>query len=256
MPTDLGFTGQRSENFGLYDYHARFYSPALGRFISADTLVPNPASPGDFNRYAYVRNNPLRYVDPTGHLTDEEITHYLGVKTWKDVRALFQEGGTYEGRWGWLETLRRAELGDEIQIYENYAGSWPPPGPDPARMVLRGTLTDWEGQLNLQSGDTLIAGSEAAWMGNAYFVSPVGSDPRLPPAFGPFYAGQVYGDTGQRSRLKWDRNRVDGIDVANDFVGGILSIGEAGGSAPGYFVSMYVDVTGFAYDIEKLKAKD
>jgi hypothetical protein len=29
--------------------------------------VPEPASPQDFNRYAYVRNNPLRYSDPTGH---------------------------------------------------------------------------------------------------------------------------------------------------------------------------------------------
>jgi RHS repeat-associated protein len=50
MPTDFGFTGQRSEGFGLYDYRARFYDPYLARFISADTLVPNPAAPRDFNR--------------------------------------------------------------------------------------------------------------------------------------------------------------------------------------------------------------
>ncbi len=68
LPTDLRFTGQREDaGFGLYDYHARFYDPALGRFISADTIVPDPANPQDFNRYAYVRNNPLKYVDPSGH---------------------------------------------------------------------------------------------------------------------------------------------------------------------------------------------
>jgi RHS repeat-associated protein len=68
LPTDFGFTGQRNDaTIGLYDYHARWYDPALGRFISADTLVPDPASPQDFNRYTYVSNNPLRYVDPTGH---------------------------------------------------------------------------------------------------------------------------------------------------------------------------------------------
>jgi hypothetical protein len=31
--------------------------------------VPNPDNPQDFNRYAYVQNNPVRYVDPTGHCT-------------------------------------------------------------------------------------------------------------------------------------------------------------------------------------------
>ncbi len=78
LPTDYRFTGQRSEEAGLgslYDYNARYYSPALGRFLSPDTIVPSPGNPshGDFlrsqslNRYAYVLNNPLRYTDPDGH---------------------------------------------------------------------------------------------------------------------------------------------------------------------------------------------
>ena len=47
---------------GLYNYKARFYSTTTGRFVSADTLAV-----GDLNRYTYVRNNPLRYDDPSGH---------------------------------------------------------------------------------------------------------------------------------------------------------------------------------------------
>jgi RHS repeat-associated protein len=71
LPTDRLYTGQRWEqDFGLYDYHARYYNPALGRFISADTIVPSPANPQDLNRYAYVRNNPLKYTDPSGHMVD------------------------------------------------------------------------------------------------------------------------------------------------------------------------------------------
>ena len=66
-PTDFRFTGQREEGFGLYDYGARFYSPGLGRFVSADVIVPEPGNSQNFNRYAYVDNNPLRYTDPTGH---------------------------------------------------------------------------------------------------------------------------------------------------------------------------------------------
>jgi len=67
-PTDRRFTGQREEaGIGLYDYGARFYSASLGRFISADTIVPQANDPQDFNRYSYVSNNPCNYIDPSGH---------------------------------------------------------------------------------------------------------------------------------------------------------------------------------------------
>jgi hypothetical protein len=48
-------------------YHARYYNPVLARFLSPDTLVPDPKDPQDLNRYTYAKNNPLRYTDPTGH---------------------------------------------------------------------------------------------------------------------------------------------------------------------------------------------
>ena len=67
MFTDKLFTGQReTAGLGIYHYQARFYSPKLGRFLSADTIVPDPANPQDLNRYAYVRNNPLKYTDLAG----------------------------------------------------------------------------------------------------------------------------------------------------------------------------------------------
>ena len=66
--TDFGFNSQREESeFGLYDYQARYFSPLLGRFISADTIVPDFSNPQSLNRYAYVYNNPLKFTDPTGH---------------------------------------------------------------------------------------------------------------------------------------------------------------------------------------------
>ncbi|MFH2044400.1 MAG: hypothetical protein ABIK92_04565, partial [Pseudomonadota bacterium] len=37
------------------------------RFISADSVVPDWTDPQSLNRYAYCRNNPLIYIDPTGH---------------------------------------------------------------------------------------------------------------------------------------------------------------------------------------------
>jgi hypothetical protein len=38
----------------------------MGRFISPDTIIPNPANPQSFNRYSYCLNNPLKYIDPNG----------------------------------------------------------------------------------------------------------------------------------------------------------------------------------------------
>ncbi|MEW5744707.1 MAG: FG-GAP-like repeat-containing protein [Nitrospirota bacterium] len=63
------YTGQEEDpETGLYYYNARYYDPALARFISADTIVGDPRDPQDLNRYSYVNNNPLKYTDPTGHL--------------------------------------------------------------------------------------------------------------------------------------------------------------------------------------------
>ena len=68
MVTDKLFTGQRAmEDLGIYHYGARFYSPKLGRFLSADSIVPGYADPQNLNRYSYVGNSPLNYTDPTGH---------------------------------------------------------------------------------------------------------------------------------------------------------------------------------------------
>jgi len=71
--TDRLFTGARfNGTIGLYQMGARWYDPALGRWLQADTIVPEPGNPQALNRYAYVYNNPLRYTDPSGHWIFEE----------------------------------------------------------------------------------------------------------------------------------------------------------------------------------------
>jgi len=67
VPTDIKFTGQRLDGTGLYYFNARYYDPVIGRFISADTIVPGAFSSQALNRYSYVINNPLQYIDPSGH---------------------------------------------------------------------------------------------------------------------------------------------------------------------------------------------
>ncbi len=73
--TDFGYTSQRklAEGMGgLMDYKARFYSPTLGRFIQPDSIIPSVANPQSWNRFSYVLNNPIRYIDPSGHKPCDE----------------------------------------------------------------------------------------------------------------------------------------------------------------------------------------
>ncbi len=66
--TDFGFTGQRRDaSAGLMYYGARFYDAGLGRFVSADTIIPQASNPQSLNRYSYTLNNPIKYTDPDGH---------------------------------------------------------------------------------------------------------------------------------------------------------------------------------------------
>jgi len=65
--TTYKFTGKELDSTGLYFYSARYYDPEIGRFVSADTIIQAPYDPQSLNRYAYCRNNPVKYVDPSGH---------------------------------------------------------------------------------------------------------------------------------------------------------------------------------------------
>jgi RHS repeat-associated protein len=68
--TDRRYTGQRMEGIGLYDYGARWFDASLGRFVQADSIVPNLGDPQAWDRYAAMNNNPVVFVDPTGHMAD------------------------------------------------------------------------------------------------------------------------------------------------------------------------------------------
>ncbi|MEL7059069.1 MAG: RHS repeat-associated core domain-containing protein [Acidobacteriota bacterium] len=65
------FTGHERDEIGLasaaLDYmHARHYASAVGRFASVDPVLGQPETPQSWNRYAYTKNRPTKYVDPDG----------------------------------------------------------------------------------------------------------------------------------------------------------------------------------------------
>ncbi|ODS24665.1 hypothetical protein AB835_02765 [Candidatus Endobugula sertula] len=63
-----GFTSHETiKELGLVNMNARLYDPVIGRFVSADSVIPDVSQPLAYNRYAYVRNNPMSYRDSSGH---------------------------------------------------------------------------------------------------------------------------------------------------------------------------------------------
>jgi RHS repeat-associated protein len=73
---------EQQTDIGLYDL-------AIGRFVSADSVVPRLGDPQALNRYAYALNNPTRYTDSRGHSIDPHCPYcdkdLIDVTGWSDL---------------------------------------------------------------------------------------------------------------------------------------------------------------------------
>lgn len=96
VPTDKLFTGQRLDETGLYFYNARYYDPAIGRFISPDFLIQSPADPQTLNRYSYVANNPLRYADSTGNWFEFAGSEKERLRMYETLMLLYHNTATHD----------------------------------------------------------------------------------------------------------------------------------------------------------------
>jgi RHS repeat-associated protein len=117
LTTDYGFTGQRKDCYlDIYSMGAREYDPSLGRWLNADTIVPDPANPQSLNRYSYVYNNSLKHIDSSGHTPVPSPM----------IDGLVSAGGNYERAGGATKrdtsVWQRQEATDVVPT--------PPPIPD------------------------------------------------------------------------------------------------------------------------------
>ncbi|TDX11254.1 RHS repeat-associated core domain-containing protein [Flavobacterium sp. S87F.05.LMB.W.Kidney.N] len=64
---DRGYTGhEHLQSVGIIHMNGRLYDPKLRRFLQPDNNIQDPLSVQNYNRYAYVMNNPLKYTDQSG----------------------------------------------------------------------------------------------------------------------------------------------------------------------------------------------
>ena len=87
----LGYTGhEHLDNLGLIHMNGRVQDPFIGRFLSADPFVPDPLNGQSFNRFSYVRNNPLALIDPSGFT--EEPSEQCVFCVYQSTSSIFAPG--------------------------------------------------------------------------------------------------------------------------------------------------------------------
>ncbi|MEW6609456.1 MAG: RHS repeat-associated core domain-containing protein [bacterium] len=128
------FTGKELDATGLFYFGARYYDPALGRFITPDPVQ----IPGD-NPYVYCANNPLRYIDPNGEWFVPLITAIVKGAVWGavvgGVSAAITGGDIWEG-------IKIGAMGGALGGgLLHLAGPWLPAGSGFGATVGRGMMS-------------------------------------------------------------------------------------------------------------------
>ena len=115
-PAGVGYTGHvYDEQVGLIYAGARWYDPAMGRFISPDAVRFLTTNPNSNNRYKYANYNPYIYIDPDGNAEIAASSQGLHVtlvtpneKVQSQFYKLFKRPAP-----GWLKRLDRASSAGE-----------------------------------------------------------------------------------------------------------------------------------------------
>ena len=88
VENEICYTGGiYDESTGLYYLNARYYAPQDGRFLSQDTCRGEAGEPSTWNLYAYCADNPVGYVDPSGHFPVAAAA-YAGYKAYQVVKVI------------------------------------------------------------------------------------------------------------------------------------------------------------------------
>jgi hypothetical protein len=104
----------------------RIYDPLIGQFLTADPAMTNISSPQGINRFAYVENSPLNFVDPSGFTLKEfgEDLLEIGARV-GEAWVLAQSGAYMAGQFGnspWMTKEQKMFHGGLNGAFTGYRG--------------------------------------------------------------------------------------------------------------------------------------
>lgn len=118
---------ENDSEVGLLFYGARFYDPFLGRFLTADSLTPDPSRSQSFNRYSYVEGRPIDFKDENGHWSVKSSFKKV-VKTvaspFKEVGGAVGDGCNYLKDNKYAQQAWRTMVDSAIPYYAYKEGGW------------------------------------------------------------------------------------------------------------------------------------
>jgi RHS repeat-associated protein len=93
LANEICYTGGiYDESTGEYYLNARYYDPGNGRFLTLDTYRGEQTDPSTLHLYAYCANNPVNFIDPTGHFTEKVYGVKLNIKSKKTTKEKVKFG--------------------------------------------------------------------------------------------------------------------------------------------------------------------
>jgi len=164
--TSVGYTGQRLDgDSGLMYYGARYYDPVLSYFVSPDPTTPDAGNLKDYDKYLYVRGNPLRFIDEMGYTPDD---HYIFVEGCVSGSSSGVEGaGCGNPDWGEYMTLLQRIYGTWQAEYRRLGEEW-----------TYGSFDDWAGT-HVHNVAAVTAGAGADEIGAVVSGLPIGTGVHL-----------------------------------------------------------------------------
>jgi RHS repeat-associated protein len=138
----------RIEGKGIYYAGESWYEPCIIQFNQPDTLIPDQYNPIDWNRYAYARYNPLKYIDPTGHDIDCAANDYECQEQVKKEQASSQQSqysDWYSGKYSGCSMCHYAHAqnkmiltNEELATADQNARMWEALAYTPAAIAIMG----------------------------------------------------------------------------------------------------------------------
>ncbi|MGL4485196.1 MAG: RHS repeat-associated core domain-containing protein [Anaerovoracaceae bacterium] len=124
LDNEIAYTGGiYDKNTQLYYLNARYYNPEEGRFISQDIYRGEQEGPSSWNLYAYCNNNPVNYVDPSGHAA---IAAKWGFYSKKQNYFAFNQNAPQKalGYYNAYDYLANLSKTYNIDTFDAVSGAW------------------------------------------------------------------------------------------------------------------------------------